>query len=162
MNDQSSVESLLEEAQREANAKVAHEARGNRTTIDTSSDPRQTPRSREQRGGTALAALVCHHPYIMSIRNMTNIRSIAGVKSTPKSTKGSAKKRAAIAKRTTEDVEDEAGATPTKKPRKSPAKKKVVASPNGEEERLAKESWLRRIKVCCACFVSVCIEEVVL
>jgi hypothetical protein len=91
-----------------------------------------------------------------------NIRSIAGVKSTPKSTKGSAKKRAAIAKRTTEDVEDEAGATPTKKPRKSPAKKKVVASPNDEEERLAKESWLRRIKVCCACFVSVCIEEVVL
>jgi RNA-binding protein 39 len=40
MNDPFSVESLLEEAEREANAKVARETRGNRTTIDASRDPR--------------------------------------------------------------------------------------------------------------------------
>ena len=40
MNDPFSVESLLEEAEREVYAQKAREARGNRTTIDASRDPR--------------------------------------------------------------------------------------------------------------------------
>jgi hypothetical protein len=72
------------------------------------------------------------------MRSVNNVRPIAGAKATPKSTKGSAKKRTASAKKATVDGGDEVDATPTKKPRKSPDKKKVVAGPD-EEGRLEKE-----------------------
>ena len=54
-------------------------------------------------------------------------------KATPTSAKGSAKKRAASAKKEIGDDEEDAEATPTKKPRKTPAKKMVVAGPDVED-----------------------------
>ena len=45
MSEPCSAELLLEQAEREKNAKVTREARGNMTTIDASRLPRQTPHS---------------------------------------------------------------------------------------------------------------------
>ena len=79
-----------------------------------------------------------HHIYEIGMRHVTNAHSIGATKATPKSAKGSAKKRAATAKKEDGSGEDEVEASPTKKQRKSPAKKKVVAG-RDEQEGPAKE-----------------------
>jgi hypothetical protein len=66
----------------------------------------------------------------MSLRIVTNAHSIAPGKKTPKSSKSTPKKRPASTKKTAEEGEDDVEESPTKKAKKTPAKKKVPAGPD--------------------------------